>query len=173
MKRDTQIRILKELMQQLDQKKNVDAGAQLRNPTRSYVCPDLAAREWELFFRKHPQVIGLSGDLPSPGSFLSMDDFGVPILATRGEDGKFRAFLNACRHRGTRLTEECRGESKHFMCPFHNWTYKNTGELVGIARERDFGKVDRATHGLIELPAVEAQGILWVHLLSVADTVAG
>ncbi len=163
MQRTTQIRILKELMHQLDEKKNVDAGCQVKNPTRSYVCPELAAREWELFFRRHPQVIGLSGELPEAGSFLTVDDFGVPVLATRAEDGRFRAFLNACRHRGTRLTDDCRGDAKNFMCPFHNWTYRNTGELVGIARERDFGKVDRASHGLVELPTLEAGGFLWAH----------
>ena len=34
---------------------------------------------------------------------------GVPILATRDKNGKFRAFLNACRHRGTAVEEAERG----------------------------------------------------------------
>ena len=163
MKRVTQIKILKELMDQLDRKKNIDAGCQLKNPTASYVNRELADREWTEFFRTHPQMVGLSGDLPRPGSYLTLQDFGVPILATRDKEGVFHAFLNACRHRGTRLTSEQCGEQEHFVCPFHNWTYKNTGELVGIAREQDFGNIDRTQFGLIELPSAEKHGLLWVH----------
>ena len=163
MKRVTQIKILKELMDQLDRKKNIDAGCQLKNPTASYVNRELADREWTEFFRSHPQMGGLSGDLPRPGSYLTLQDFGVPILATRDKEGVFHAFLNACRHRGTRLTSEQCGEQEHFVCPFHNWTYKNTGELVGIAREQDFGNIDRTQFGLIELPSAEKHGLLWVH----------
>ena len=64
-----QVSILKELMQQLDDGKNVDAGVQYKNPTASYVCPDMATKEFDTFFQNHAQLIGLSGDLPEPRSF--------------------------------------------------------------------------------------------------------
>ena len=50
MEHGLQVAILKELMQQLDEGKNIDAGVQYRMPTTSYVCPDLAAKEWQVFF---------------------------------------------------------------------------------------------------------------------------
>ena len=159
----TQLNVLKELFRQLDNNVNVDAGVKLHNPTSSYICKDLATREWQTFFKSHPQLIGLSGDIRKPGHFLTVDDFGVCILATRDENGQFRAFVNACRHRGVRVAQESRGEAKRFQCPFHHWTYSNSGELLGIPRAKDFGDIDRACHGLIELPAVEAHGLLWVH----------
>ena len=61
MEHATQVAILKELMQQLDEGKNIDAGKQVRMSTKAYVCPDIAAKEQESFFRNHPQLIGLSG----------------------------------------------------------------------------------------------------------------
>lgn len=158
-----QVEILKELRRQLDEKVNVDAGVMYRNPTSVYTCPDLAKREWETFFRNHPQMIGLSGSLPKPGGFLTIDDFGVPVLATRDEDGRFRAFLNACRHRGVRVANEARGEASKFVCPFHNWVYSNRGALIGLPQPKHFGDVDKSCHGLVELPAVEHHGLLWVH----------
>ena len=90
MRKELQISIIKELMSQLDEGRNVDAGVQYKMPTNAYVCADTARREQEAFFRNHPQLIGLSGDLPAPGSFITVDDFGVPILATRDADGYFR-----------------------------------------------------------------------------------
>ena len=158
-----QVEILKELMAQLDEGRNVDAGVQYRMPTSAYVCPEQAARETEAFFQNHPQLIGLSGDLPEPGSFLTMNDFGTPILATRDKNGEFHAFLNACRHRSVQVASEDRGRRSVFMCPFHQWSYANTGELLTIPDEDHFGAIDKSCHGLLELPAVERGGLLWVH----------
>jgi phenylpropionate dioxygenase-like ring-hydroxylating dioxygenase large terminal subunit len=163
MEKQLQVRILKELMRQLDEKVNVDAGVMYRNPTSVYTCPDLAKREWHAFFQNHPQLVALSASLPKPGTFMTVDDFGVPVLATRDPEGRFRAFVNSCRHRGVRVAHEERGESEHFMCPFHNWTYSNRGDLIGIPMQRHFGAIDKSCHGLIELPAVERDGLLWVH----------
>lgn len=163
MKHATQVRILRELIRQLDNDVNVDAGVKLRVPTSDYVCSELAGREWNAFFRSYPQMVGLSGDLPSPGSYLTVNDFGVSVLATRDEDGQFRAFVNACRHRGVQVANAQRGESSRFRCPFHHWTYSAKGELLGVPRQKDFGDIDRTCHGLVQLPAEERSGLLWVH----------
>ena len=163
MEHDLQVTIIKELMTQLDEGKNVDAGVQYKMPTSSYVCRETAAREQQEFFLNHPQLIGLSGDLPKPGSFLTIDDFGVPILATRDKTGQFRAFLNACRHRSVKVAQEERGTKHVFTCPFHHWSYANSGELMTIPNNDHFGAIDKSCNGLIALPAVEQSGMLWVH----------
>ena len=162
-KQETEVVVLKELMRQLDAGRNVDAGVRYRAPADAYVDPHLAEQEWGTFFQNHPQLIGLSGDLAEPGDFFTTDDFGTPVLATRDDDGRFRAFLNACRHRGVRVANEERGAARRFMCPFHSWTYANDGALVGVPREKDFGAVDKSCMGLVELPAQEHRGMLWVH----------
>ncbi|MCZ6463410.1 MAG: aromatic ring-hydroxylating dioxygenase subunit alpha [Proteobacteria bacterium] len=163
MRHTEQVRLLKILMDHLDKGTNVDAGGIRRNPTEVYTCPELASREWETFFKGYPQVIGMSADLPVPGSFLTVSDFGIPVLAVRDDEGTFRAFLNVCRHRGTVVETEPRGERRKFSCPFHAWTYSNRGELVAVPKEDHFGKIDRSCHGLVPLPAEERYGFLWVH----------
>jgi len=163
MEKKEQIRLLREVMQRLDEGTNVDAGGIVHNPTWVYTCPDLAKREWESFYRGYPQVIGCSGDLPEPGSFMTTRDFGTPVLATRDKEGVFRAFINVCRHRGVMLEGEERGKRTRFMCPFHGWTYTNAGRLVGVPKPDHFGKLDKDCHGLIPLPAVERYGFLWMH----------
>lgn len=158
-----QIRLLKQLIRHRDEDTNVDAGGQRRNPADVYCNRELAEREWETFFTGHPQLLGLSGDLPEPGTFMTSQDFGGPVLAVRDEDGVFRAFANTCRHRGVVLEERPRGEAKRFVCPFHAWTYSNKGELVGLPKSEHFGPLDKSCHGLIELPAEELHGFLFVH----------
>ena len=163
MKTEEQIRLIELLMKRLDEGVNVDAGGLRHNPAEVYSCPELAAREWQSFFRTHPQVIGMSADLAEPGSFLTCSDFGIPVLATRDKAGEFRAFVNVCRHRGVKLVDEAAGKRSRFSCPFHAWTYSNQGELVSIPKEGHFGQIDKSCHGLVPLPAVERYGLLWVH----------
>ncbi|MGY9054101.1 MAG: aromatic ring-hydroxylating oxygenase subunit alpha [Alphaproteobacteria bacterium] len=163
MKHEQQVEILDQLIHMLDSHTNADAGVMRQNPTAGYVCPDLAKTEWETFFKNHTQLVGLSGDLPEPGTFMTLDDFGVPVLCTRDRDGKFHAFVNMCRHRGSRLVLEKKGKARNFACPFHFWGYNNQGELTSIPEQAHFGEIDKSCHGLIRLPAVEKHNMLWVH----------
>ncbi|MEL7030992.1 MAG: aromatic ring-hydroxylating dioxygenase subunit alpha [Pseudomonadota bacterium] len=163
MDQQKQVSILKELLRQIDSGANADAGVQYKVPSSIYADRDLLEEELEHFYRDHPQMIGLSGDLPEPNSFLTLNDFGVPIIATRDASGTFRAFLNICRHRATRVETEPRGKRKLFVCPFHAWSYSSSGDLVAVADQSDFGSIDKSCRGLIELPAVEAAGLLFVH----------
>jgi len=162
MQREEQIRLIKGLMDHLDNDTNVDAGGQRRNPVSSYTCPDRAKAEWQLLFQDYPQLLGLSSELDGPGSFFTSDDLGKPILCTRDQNGGFRAFLNVCRHRGTVVESERRGQKKIFSCPFHAWGYAPSGDLIAVPKEEHFGEVDRSCNGLVELPSAERHGLLFV-----------
>lgn len=163
MKHAEQINVLKELIHQIDTKTTCDAGKIVINPTSSYTDKALGEREWQTLFQQHPQVIGLSAELPKPVSYLTNNDLGMSILATRDKNGKFHAFINACRHRGAQLADEPRGEKSRFTCPFHAWTYAPDGRLMGIRHGEMFGEVDKSCHNLIELPSQEKYGLLVVH----------
>ena len=115
----------------------------------------------ELFFRKGPINIGLSCLLPKPGDFMTHDNTGVPILLVRRQDGSLGAFLNVCRHRGSRVAEGC-GNAKIFTCPYHAWTYDTGGQLRGRPDERSFAGFDKETISLRALPVVEKYGMIWL-----------
>ncbi|MEM7540442.1 MAG: aromatic ring-hydroxylating dioxygenase subunit alpha [Pseudomonadota bacterium] len=163
MEQAQQIAILHKLFARIENHENEDAGVQVKNPTTAYVSPELAKKEWRAFFRDHAQIVGLSGDLPEVGSYRTLDDFGVPVLLTRDKAKRFRAFVNACRHRGTQVVTNERGNAKRFVCPFHGWTYTPEGQLFAVPEAQQFGEVDHSCLGLVELPSVERFGLLWVH----------
>lgn len=162
MHRDEQLRILKLLRRGLKNDSSADAGGMVRVPVTDFTSRELLAEEKRVFFRESPMLLGLSADLGDCGSYLATRETGVPILMTRDDAGQFRAFLNVCRHRGTQVVPEGRGMRSRFSCPFHAWTYANTGELLAVNRERKFGCIDKAEHGLVALPAREECGMLWV-----------
>ena len=120
------------------------------------------ARERAVLFRRHPVAIGYSADVAKPGDFVTHDLSGVPLLAVRGRDGALRAFVNACRHRGTRVEWEACGRGKRaFVCPYHAWTYGDDGTLAHIPHEDGFAGLDRAARGLVPVRAAEHAGLVW------------
>lgn len=133
-----------------------------RNPVSDYTCPQQAAREREVFFRRSPLAIGLSCLLPKPGDYMTHDYSGVPVLLVRQPDGSLRALLNVCRHRGARLADGCGAGARDFSCPYHGWTYGLDGRLLTRPDERSFAEIDKAARGLRDLPAVEKYGMIWV-----------
>lgn len=164
MRHEEQVRLTKEMLARLDAGVNVDAGGIRRNPTWVYVDADLAQRERASLFAHHPQIVGLSGDLPEPGAYLTVDDLPVPIIVTRAASGEVMALVNACRHRGARLLDvDDRGRTRRFTCDFHGWSYSTDGTLVGLPKRDHFGNIDEACHGLARLPALERHGLVWVH----------
>jgi hypothetical protein len=59
------------------------------------------------------------------------------------------------------LVEEGSGVSRRFACPYHAWTFNESGELVGVFREAEFGELDHSCFGLTELTVAERAGIVW------------
>ena len=163
MRHDEQVRLMKQLIAHLDAGTNVDAGGLMTQSTATYTDPAQAEQEWNEFFQAVPQCVGMSGDLAEPGAFLTINDLGVPILATRDADGEFKAFVNSCRHRGAIVESESRGTKRRFTCPFHSWSYDTSGTLVGMPKADHFGTVDAECSNLRPLPAEERHGLLFVH----------
>lgn len=131
-------------------------------PVTFYTDEAQFARERANLFRRLPVAIGYSADVAKPGDFVTHDLSGVPLLAVRGRDGKLRAFVNACRHRGTRVEWEACGRGKRaFVCPYHAWTYGDDGALAHIPHEEGFPGLDRARRGLVPVRAAEHAGLVW------------
>ena len=70
---------------------------------------------------------------PNTGDFFCLIMAQVSIIA-RDKQGEIGVFLNVCRHRGSRVCMEQRGNRRVFACPYHAWTYELNGDLR-VARE--------------------------------------
>ena len=116
-------------------------------------------REVEVLFRDEPLVFSLSGALPGPETFRTVDMCGTPILLTRDGQGRVRALANACRHRGVRVADGA-GQAKRFTCPFHAWTYDLEGRLEAVPTADAFEGMCRERKGLVELPVTEGYGLI-------------
>lgn len=153
------IRRLLDLTEQKSTQMLPDVGV---NPVSNYTDPAKLQQEIDVLFRTFPIAIAHRSQLAEPGDFLTHDDTGVPIIVTRTEAGDVRAYLNVCRHRGARIEDQPCGNARRFTCPYHSWTYDLDGALRGMPQPVGFDSVDRAERGLVELPAYEHHGLIWV-----------
>jgi benzoate/toluate 1,2-dioxygenase alpha subunit len=55
-----------------------------------------------------------------------------PIFIARSKDNELNAFINACSHRGAMLCRYKRGNKSTFTCPFHGWSFSNSGKLLKV-----------------------------------------
>lgn len=129
-------------------------------------------------FRRMPLMLAMTCELPSPGDYKAMEAVGIPVIITRGQDGRVRGFLNICSHRGSQILRVGTGNARRFSCPYHAWTYNDHGELVSILSNHEFGDIDKSCNGLRELPTLERAGLIWVTLdpdspLEIGDFLSG
>jgi len=134
----------------------------MNNPVAKYTDPAQLEAEINTLFRDFPLIIAHRSELAAPGDLVTHDDTGIPILATRTQDGTAKAFLNVCRHRGARLEDKPCGKARTFSCPYHAWTYGLDGQLRGMPQPFGFNGIDRDRLGLVSLPCFERFGMIWV-----------
>jgi nitrite reductase/ring-hydroxylating ferredoxin subunit len=94
--------------------------------------PDVYERELQAIFARCWQCVGHASEVPEAGDYVTRYLGTDPIILVRSEDLQVRVFLNVCRHRGMRICRSDLGNSAHFRCPYHGWTYKNNGQLTGV-----------------------------------------
>ena len=163
MDRSTEIELLEELAGLREARALWLDDAASTSPVARYTCPGRFSRERQVLFRALPAVVAHCSELAGPDSFLTRDFTGLPLLLTRDGTGTVHAFLNVCRHRGTRLVDAASGCRHRFICPYHAWTWDNRGALKGIPHgDAGFPGIDKGTLGLKRLGCTEAHGWIWV-----------
>ncbi|HZZ82240.1 MAG TPA: Rieske (2Fe-2S) protein, partial [Gemmataceae bacterium] len=112
-------------------------------PSAWYFDAEMYALECRKVFGGSWQCVGRAEQVQDPGSFLTFELAGEPILVARDEKGTLRAFHNACRHRAAQVINEPCGHATKLRCRYHGWTYDLAGKLIGtpeFAGVEDFKK---------------------------------
>lgn len=104
--------------------------------------------------------VGHVSQIPEPGDFFTFDYGPESIIIARDRAGEVGAFLNVCRHRGSRVCTAKAGNTRVFACPYHAWTYELDGRLR-VAHQMGAG-FDAGAHGLLRAHIRVFQGLILI-----------
>jgi phenylpropionate dioxygenase-like ring-hydroxylating dioxygenase large terminal subunit len=116
-------------------------------PAWCYTAQEFYDREVDRIFLRCWNFVGREDELPKVGDYQVFDFVGQSVIIVRNRDGKLGAFLNSCRHRGTRLLDG-RGTCRAISCPYHAWAYSLSGQLVATPGMEDIRNFDKREWGL-------------------------
>ncbi len=131
-------------------------------PFASYRNPELLGLEQREIFERDWVFVCTEADLRERGDYQALVIADEPVVVLRGKDGKLRALSNVCRHRGAVMLRGG-GNAKRIVCPFHAWTYEDTGALRGVPHCGEVA-VDKDTHGLRRFRVDSLFGLVFVSL---------
>jgi phenylpropionate dioxygenase-like ring-hydroxylating dioxygenase large terminal subunit len=106
-------------------------------PAHIYNDEEIFRLERERLFSRAWMFVGHESEVPQPGDYVVRRVLEDSFIVSRGEDGQVRALFNMCLHRGMQVCRAEMGNASHFRCPYHGWSYRNDGRLVGLPFHKD------------------------------------
>jgi phthalate 3,4-dioxygenase subunit alpha len=124
-------------------------------PATLYSDPEIFELERRRVFGKAWILLAHESEIRDPGDYVVRRIVDDSFIVCRDETGTIRVLFNMCLHRGMQVCRSERGNTSHFRCPYHAWTYKNSGELVGVPFHADAygGEDGLRRNGVSLLPA--------------------
>lgn len=130
-------------------------------PSHCYTDPLFFAREVSTIFKSAWHFVCRSDELDKAGDTRCIDTVAGSCIVVRDKDGALKSYINACRHRGTRLVETS-GSCRNFVCPYHSWTYTLDGRLHGAPGMDNVQNFDREDFSLQPVRLEQWGGFVFV-----------
>ena len=131
-------------------------------PPAAYSSKSFFDLEVEKIFRADWICIGHVSQLSNVGDYFTLDLFGDPIVAVRGPD-RIRVMSRVCLHRWAPVVNGA-GNTRVFVCPFHNWGYGLDGVLLDMPFMQKAEGINASECRLPELRTeiIEELGLIFV-----------
>lgn len=133
-------------------------------PAWTYSHPEMTRLEYERILKPSWQIVCHINSIPAPGDFITLEIGNDSVVALRNSQGEIQAFHNVCRHRGARILDGAGNCPGVITCPYHGWSYKLNGELIGMPVRESFPGLDRSHHGLKPVRMAIQFGFVFVSL---------
>lgn len=97
-----------------------------------YVDAEIFMQEMATVFGRTWVYVAHESQVPGPNMFVRARLGLRPVVVTRDGRGSLHVLFNRCAHRAATVCREESGTAKSFQCPYHGWTFRNDGSLVGV-----------------------------------------
>ena len=131
-------------------------------PAWVYSHPEMTRLEIERVLLPSWQIVAHVSALKKSGDFATLDLGPESVFVIRDREGTIRGFHNVCRHRGARLVDGQGTCPTSVTCPYHGWSYRHDGSLMGMPVRESFPDLDRSQNGLRPIKVDVAFGFVFV-----------
>jgi phenylpropionate dioxygenase-like ring-hydroxylating dioxygenase large terminal subunit len=138
-------------------------------PPACYTSREFYEAEVRHIFMKCWNIVGREDFAKAPGDYFTFSLVGTPAFVIRGRDGRLRAFINSCRHRGARLLEND-GKCRAITCPYHAWGYDLEGNLFAPTGMDETSNFNPADFHLLEIKLETWCGFVFVNFDASAES---
>lgn len=101
-------------------------------PAHIYNDEEIFEQEKSKLFSRAWIFVGHESEIPQPGDYVVRHVLDDSFIVVRDEKGEIRAHFNMCLHRGMQVCRAEVGNASHFRCPYHGWSYRNDGRIMGL-----------------------------------------
>jgi phenylpropionate dioxygenase-like ring-hydroxylating dioxygenase large terminal subunit len=138
-------------------------------PAHIYNDREIFSLERERLFNRSWVFVAHESEVPQPGDYVVRRVLEDSFIVSRDQQGQVHAMFNMCLHRGMQVCRAEMGNASHFRCPYHGWSYRNDGRLVGLPFHRDaYGGEEgfpRKGQTLLPAPALDTyNGLVFISL---------
>jgi Rieske 2Fe-2S family protein len=127
-----------------------------------YTDTQVFDQEWEHIWKKYWLFAGTTADIPNAGDYFTYQANKDSIIIIRGNKGQVYAHYNTCRHRGSLICLEQKGNTPKLICPYHQWVYDKDGSLLKSRLMPD--DFDRSLFGLHAVHVRDVEGLIFISL---------
>ena len=127
-----------------------------------YKDPDIYQRELDRIFVKSWLYAGHISQLANVGDYFLYEMDTESVIIIRESNDTINALLNVCRHRGSRVCLEARGNKNLLVCPYHGWTYENSGRLRGA--NHTYPGFEKSNYALKKAKLKIFHGMIFINL---------
>ncbi len=120
-------------------------------PVARYIERKYHDLEKERLWSRTWQMAAHEDDFPNVGDVVPYDIADRSYIIVRTGEDEFKAYYNACLHRGRKLREMRARGLTELRCPFHGWTWNLDGSLKQVPCAYDFAGLDREKESLPEV----------------------
>jgi phenylpropionate dioxygenase-like ring-hydroxylating dioxygenase large terminal subunit len=121
-----------------------------------YTDPEVFEAELERIWYRTWVYVGHVSEVPEPNDYVLKSIGPQPVIMARDKQGQIHLLLNRCAHRANLVCDAERGNSSAFRCPYHGWTFSNTGKLLGYPFSSGYGGTElKKDLGLGRVPRID------------------
>lgn len=142
---------------------NPDPGASMSLHADAYTKQQWFDADRDKIIARSWQWLCHQEKLRDPGSYVTDDIAGMPIVAVRDASGELHAFYNVCKHRAHHLLEGT-GTTNNIVCPYHAWSYDLSGQLVAARHTKNLVDFNTNDVCLDQVLITEFGGFVYVNL---------